>query len=75
MSLFNKDLIIIKRIEHYCFQIEETVNRFGNSYDVFLQRIMFIKMPVQCAYFKLVNLLGICLRISKLPIMEYRGKI
>ncbi len=35
MNYLNKDITIIKRIIDYCEQIENTVNRFGKSFEIF----------------------------------------
>ena len=48
MSSSSKDLIIIERIENYCSQIEETVNRFGNSFDIYKEDFVYQNACAMC---------------------------
>ena len=54
MKPLDRNISILEHIIVYCEQIDETIRRFGNDYDVFLLTPS-IAMQVPCVSFKSVN--------------------
>ena len=44
----NKDISVLEHILNYCLQIEETVNRFGNSQEIFISDAIYRNAAALC---------------------------
>lgn len=48
MKPLNRDISILEHILNYCNQIEETIQRFGSSYDVFVRDSIYRNAAAMC---------------------------
>lgn len=48
MKPLNRNISILEHIVNYCDQIEETILRFGNSYDVFSNDAIYRNAAAMC---------------------------
>jgi len=48
MKLPDRNVCILEHVVRYCEQIEETIERFGNSYDLFAEDIIYRNAAAMC---------------------------
>ena len=48
MKPLDRNIGILEHIIHYCEQIEETIKRFGNSYEVFKVDVIYRNAAAMC---------------------------